>query len=83
MLNSLDGPAVKRDRRPFAVELESGTSYLWCACGHSRAQPFCDGSHCGMLVTPLRFQVHRDGIVWLCGCKRSQQPPFCDGSHRR
>ena len=30
---------------PLAVEVEKGKSYYWCACGQSKKQPFCDGSH--------------------------------------
>ena len=30
---------------PIAVEVEKGKSYYWCACGQSKKQPFCDGSH--------------------------------------
>ena len=29
----------------IAVEVEKGKSYYWCACGKSKNQPFCDGSH--------------------------------------
>ena len=32
-------------RAPIAIDVEAGTSYWWCACGRSKAQPFCDGSH--------------------------------------
>jgi len=31
-------------RSPYAVELAPG-DYWWCACGQSKRQPFCDGSH--------------------------------------
>ena len=27
------------------VDLEAGTEYWWCACGRSKNQPFCDGTH--------------------------------------
>ena len=30
---------------PIAVEVEKYKSYYWCACGLSKKQPFCDGSH--------------------------------------
>ena len=30
---------------PIAIEVEKGKSYYWCACGRSKKQPFCDGSH--------------------------------------
>ena len=31
-------------RGPYAVELAPG-DYWWCACGRSKRQPFCDGTH--------------------------------------
>ena len=30
---------------PFAMAVEAGKDYWWCACGLSKNQPFCDGSH--------------------------------------
>ena len=30
---------------PYAVDVEEGKKYFWCACGLSQKQPFCDGSH--------------------------------------
>jgi len=30
---------------PFAVNVERGKDYWWCACGQSKNQPLCDGSH--------------------------------------
>ena len=41
---------------PIAVDLEPG-SYWWCACGRSKEQPFCDGSHSGTEFEPLEFEV--------------------------
>ena len=32
-------------KSPYAVQVEAGKSYYWCACGLSAGQPFCDGSH--------------------------------------
>ena len=32
-------------KSPIPVEVEAGKSYWWCACGLSKNQPFCDGSH--------------------------------------
>ena len=29
---------------PYVMDMEPGT-YYWCACGSSKKQPFCDGSH--------------------------------------
>ena len=36
--------AVIANRKPKQVHLELG-EYYWCACGRSKNQPFCDGSH--------------------------------------
>ena len=34
-------------KSPIKVRLEAGKTYYWCACGLSRNQPWCDGSHRG------------------------------------
>ncbi len=70
-------------KTPSRVELEKGKSYLWCRCGRSKSQPFCDGSHAGTGITPLRFAAEKDGQAVLCRCKSSANAPFCDGSHTR
>jgi CDGSH-type Zn-finger protein/mannose-6-phosphate isomerase-like protein (cupin superfamily) len=76
-------PPVIAQQSPFLVELESGKSYVWCACGLSAKQPFCDGSHAGSSFHPLRFTAKATGEVVLCGCKHTRAPPFCDGMHNR
>lgn len=68
-------------RSPVVVELDPG-DYFWCACGHSASQPFCDGSHRGTGMAPLKFTLEEKKKVALCACKRTKSPPFCDGSHR-
>ena len=74
---------VMAQKSPYAVDVEAGRKYFWCACGLSRKQPFCDGSHKGTEFTPVKFGVAEAQKVWLCGCKRSAKPPFCDGSHQK
>jgi CDGSH-type Zn-finger protein len=69
-------------KSPYAVELAPG-DYWWCACGQSKRQPFCDGSHKGSGIEPVKLSVTEAQRVWLCGCKRSAGKPFCDGSHSR
>jgi CDGSH iron-sulfur domain-containing protein 3 len=70
-------------RAPYALDLAPG-DYWWCACGQSRNQPFCDGSHRGGPFVPVRFTVTaRSGTLWLCGCKCARRPPFCDGTHNK
>ena len=67
-------------KSPYAVELAPG-DYWWCACGQSKKQPFCDGSHKGTEFTPLKFTVTAAEKKFLCGCKASKNKPFCDGTH--
>ena len=65
---------------PQIIELEKGKTYAWCACGNSKSQPFCDGSHQGTDFTPVVFKA--EGVkVALCMCKKTNGSPFCDGSH--
>ncbi|MDX1697182.1 MAG: CDGSH iron-sulfur domain-containing protein [Thiohalobacterales bacterium] len=73
---------VIAQKAPYAVELDPGT-YWWCACGRSKKQPFCDGSHAGTGIEPVRFDITIEHKVWLCGCKHSSDMPFCNGSHKR
>jgi CDGSH-type Zn-finger protein len=77
------GEAIVAQRGPFAVELRAGKAYVWCACGRSARQPFCDGSYAPTGLVPVVVKAERDGTAYLCGCKTSQRRPFCDGSHER
>ena len=69
-------------REPARVELTEGETYFWCSCGRSRSQPFCDGSHKGTGLSPLRFTADRSGPAFLCQCKASRGSPHCDGTHK-
>ena len=75
--------ALVAQKGPFAVELKAGRTYAWCACGRSRKQPFCDGSHAETSLSPVVFKAERDGTVYLCGCKTTGDRPFCHGSHNQ
>lgn len=66
---------------PYEVEVEAGKTYVWCACGRSKTQPFCDGSHAGTGLSPVAYKAEKSGKVWFCGCKGTKSPPMCDGSH--
>lgn len=66
---------------PYAVDVSAGKTYWWCACGKSRTQPFCDGSHTGTGLEPVRFDAPRAEKIWFCGCKATASAPTCDGSH--
>ena len=68
--------------KPHYMELEKGSSYLWCSCGLSKSQPFCDQSHKGTEFKPVRYVAQEQGEeVLFCNCKHTQDGPFCDGSH--
>jgi len=70
-------------REPFAVEVETGKTYFWCACGKSASQPFCDGSHKGSEMSPVVFQAEESCTIFFCGCKQTKNQPRCDGSHTK
>lgn len=70
-------------KKPYAVEVQEGKSYAWCACGLSQKQPFCDGSHSGTGLLPVVFKAAKTEAVWLCGCKQSKNRQFCDGTHSK
>ena len=68
---------------PYAVDVESDRSYLWCACGQSKNQPFCDGSHKDTEFTPVKYEATESTKVLFCGCKGTASQPLCDGSHKQ
>jgi len=74
--------AVIVQTEPYEVELEAG-AYWWCACGRSKNQPFCDGSHAGTDFSPVEIKVEKKETLWLCGCKATADAPHCDGSHSK
>lgn len=69
------------DTKPLALEVEPGT-YFWCACGRSTHAPFCDGSHKGTGLQPVRYEVTEKKTLRWCQCKRTHGAPLCDGSHK-
>jgi CDGSH iron-sulfur domain-containing protein 3 len=70
-------------KAPYAINVEAGKAYWWCACGQSKNQPFCDGSHKGSEFTPIEFKATKAETVWMCGCKHSGNKPMCDGTHKK
>ena len=69
-------------RTPYVMDMQPG-KYAWCACGLSKKQPFCDGSHAGTGLVPKSEILTAAGKVAWCGCKQSCTKPFCDGSHNK
>jgi len=74
--------AVIAQKSPFQVDVVAGKTYFWCACGRSKNQPFCDGSHKGTGLTPVQFKPEESKTVWLCGCKHTGSRPMCNGTHK-
>ncbi|KAK4314514.1 hypothetical protein Pmani_014219 [Petrolisthes manimaculis] len=76
-------------KKPMKVELVGGKRYLWCACGYSKKQPFCDGTHLwsrfklNIKQHPVFFKAPKDMKASMCLCKQTKNPPYCDGTHRR
>lgn len=77
-----DTPIIAQ-KSPFPTEVEAGKTYFWCACGRSSKQPFCDGSHKGTDITPVKWEAPETKKVFFCGCKSSANAPLCDGSHSK
>ena len=77
----MDSPVIAQTS-PIPVEVEVGKTYFWCACGKSKSQPFCDGSHKGTAFTPVKYQAEQAAKVFFCCCKHTQNAPMCDGTHK-
>ena len=74
---------VIADNKPAKVTLSKNEEYYFCACGRSKSQPFCDGSHAGTDFKPIPFTATEDGDAYLCQCKHSRNLPYCDGTHKQ
>ncbi len=70
-------------KAPIGVEVEAGKTYYWCACGRSKSQPFCDGSHKDTEFVPLSWTAEKTETAWFCACKHTGHAPMCDGSHSK
>ena len=78
-----DNQPTIAQKSPYAVNVEAGKSYWWCACGKSKNQPFCDGSHKGSEYSPKEYKAGESGTVYFCGCKHSANGALCDGTHKK
>ena len=69
-------------KSPIAIDTVAGKTYYWCACGRSKNQPFCDGTHQGSEFNPVQFTPDKASQVYFCACKNTKSQPMCDGSHK-
>ena len=74
--------AVIAATAPIGIDVEAGEDYWWCACGKSKNQPFCDGSHKGSSFSPVQWMAPESKQVWFCACKQTATQPLCSGAHK-
>jgi CDGSH-type Zn-finger protein len=67
---------------PAKVDLEAGKDYFWCQCGKSKSQPFCDGSHAGSDITPLKFTAEKKGQQHCANARPAPMRRFVMGHMR-
>lgn len=70
---------------PFKYHCQEGRVYMWCSCGWSRNQPFCDGTHHNRKLRisnkPIRWECTETKDYLFCQCKQTKTRPICDSSH--
>lgn len=54
------------------MKLVPGQAYLYCACGLSKDQPFCDNSHEGTPFQPIPFIAKNQVLSSICLCRRAK-----------
>jgi CDGSH-type Zn-finger protein len=74
---------IPAQKAPYKASVEEGRSYYWCACGRSKNQPFCDGSHAVTDIRPIHYKAEASKDLFFCGCKQSGNKPLCDGTHAK
>ncbi len=61
-------------KAPYPIDVEAGKTYYWCACGQSKKQPFCDGSHKATDIVPVAWTAEKAGKSFFCGCNQKPNP---------
>jgi len=71
-------------KNPVEFEIEAGSAYAFCTCGHSEKHPLCDGSHREQApeCKSHKLIAEETKSVWICQCSASDNSPFCDGAHK-
>lgn len=65
----MERPVVPQ-RGAYVVDVTKGKTYLWCRCGKSKKQPFCDGAHKGGIFKPLPYVAHANMRIFSAAAKR-------------
>ena len=77
----MESPATPQ-KSPYKVIVEKDKIYFWCACGLSRKQPFCDGTHKkDGKYKSIKYLAEESKEMYFCGCKMTKHQHFCDDSH--
>ena len=66
--------------KPIVTEIKKGVHHI-CQCHTSDNLPYCDGSHEGTGMHPLKLEQQATKREAICQCGYSGNLPFCDGSH--
>jgi CDGSH-type Zn-finger protein len=69
---------------PARVPVEEGKAYFWCACGHTKTEPWCDGSHKALsTIRPVKWTAPKTGTASICACRHTRREGrvLCDGGH--
>ena len=56
-------------KSPFPLDVEAGKTYYWCACGLSKKQPLCDGSHKPTSFTPVAYTADKPARRFSVGAR--------------
>lgn len=73
---------VVAQKAPAPVN-EEPVARWWCACGRAASQPYCDGSHRGTGITPVRVEIASAGAAWYCVGKAAASQPRSERGHGR
>ena len=69
---------------PARVAVEEGRTYFWCACGHTKTEPWCDGAHKALsTIRPVKWVAPKSGTANVCACRHTRREGrvLCDGGH--